>query len=101
METPVNHIEIVDGKAMITGRQVKVKMVAGMYLKAGATIEAIMEQYSLTAAEVHSALAYYYDHQVIFDEEDRQIQPMLEEAQAHSEDQLARMRENAKKLRGE
>jgi uncharacterized protein (DUF433 family) len=101
MEIPVSHIEIVDGKAMIKGRQVKVKMVAGMYLKTRATIEAIMEQYGLSAAEVHSALAYYYDHQAVFDEEDRQIQPMLEKAQEHSEDQLAKMREKAKKLRGD
>lgn len=71
METPVNHIELVDGKPVIAGRNVKVKMVAGMYLKAGASIEAIMEQYDLTAAEVHAALAYYYDNQAHFEQEAR------------------------------
>lgn len=92
MEIPVSHIEMIDGKPVIKGRQLKVKMVAGMYIKAGASIEAIMEQYNLTAAEVHAALAYYYDNQAMFEQEERAKQPLIDAAREESEKRLARMR---------
>jgi uncharacterized protein (DUF433 family) len=59
---PINHIEIVDEQPMIRGRRVKVRMIASMYVRAGAPIDEIMEQYNISAAEAHAALAYYYDH---------------------------------------
>lgn len=87
----INHIEIVDDVPLIAGRWVKVKMVANMYLKAGATIEQIMEQYDLTPAEVHAALAYYYDHQADFEAEEQRIAPLVKAAEAETAQKLARM----------
>src|SRR5687767_14822728 len=66
--TPVNHIEIIDGSAVIRGRNLKAKLVASMRVKGGASIEEVMEQYRLTRAEVHSALAYYYDNQAAIEQ---------------------------------
>ncbi len=62
---PVQHIEIIDGKACILskGRRLKAKLIAAMVVKAGASIEETMEYYDLTYAEVHAALTYYYDNQ--------------------------------------
>ncbi|MCI0551434.1 MAG: DUF433 domain-containing protein [Anaerolineae bacterium] len=45
----------------------KAEMVARMYVGTGYTIEDVMEQYNLTAAEVHAAIAYYYDNQEALD----------------------------------
>lgn len=59
----VNHIEIRDGRAYIQGTNKKAEMVARMYVGTDYEIEDVMEQYNLTAAEVHATIAYYYDNQ--------------------------------------
>ena len=65
----VNHIEIRDDTAYVAGRNVKAKMVARMVVREKASVEQVVEQYSLTPAEVHAALAYYYDNQAVLDAE--------------------------------
>jgi uncharacterized protein (DUF433 family) len=66
--TPVSHIEIRDGQARIAGRNLKVKMVISrLFHGTGASIEEVMEQYSLTRSEVHAVIAYYYDHKDAID----------------------------------
>jgi uncharacterized protein (DUF433 family) len=96
IEIPVSHVELIDGKAYITGRMLKVRVVAGMYVHAGATVEQVMEHYSLSAAEVHAALAYYYDHQEAFEAEDRALQPVLEQLASATDTQLEQMRARRK-----
>jgi uncharacterized protein (DUF433 family) len=65
---PVYHIEIRDGQARISGRNLKVKMVISRLIHGtGATIEEVMEQYNLSRAEVHAVLSYYYDHKAEID----------------------------------
>ena len=64
----VNHIVIKDGEARIAGKNhLKAEMVARMYVDGDYTIEAVMTHYGLTAAEVHGAIAYYYDNQAALD----------------------------------
>ncbi len=60
---PVQHIEIIEGKAYIVGRRLKPKLIGRFYAMGGMTIEAIMEEWNLSRAEVHAAVAYYYDNQ--------------------------------------
>ena len=68
MEQIINHIIMKDGQARISGKEhVKAEMVARMYVGTDYSIEDVMEQYKLTAAEVHAAIAYYYDNQAILD----------------------------------
>lgn len=50
------------GKPRIDGTRMKVEDVA-MYHAGGMTVEEIVEDFELTPAQVHTALAYYYDHQ--------------------------------------
>lgn len=60
-----------DGTPYVEGSRIKVEFVAAVYTTASASAEAIAEDYPpLTPGEVHSALAYYFDHK---DEIDRQI----------------------------
>jgi hypothetical protein len=42
-------------------------MIARMYVDTDYTVEEVMEQYNLSASEVHAALAYYYDNQAELD----------------------------------
>lgn len=69
------HIEIVDGaggpKARIAGHRVRVEDVAVWHERLGMSPDAIVDSVpTLTLADVHAALAYYWDHR---DEIDRQI----------------------------
>jgi uncharacterized protein (DUF433 family) len=63
----VNHIEIRDGRAYISGTNKKAEMIARMYVGTDYTVEDVMEQYNLSAAEVHAAITYYYDNQAELD----------------------------------
>ncbi len=50
------------GEACIVGTRVPVWVLAAMHRR-GDTAEEIMEAYpNLTAAQIHAALSYYYDH---------------------------------------
>ena len=61
---PIEHIEIREGQARISGRNTKVKMIISRLLYGtGATVEEVMEQYNLSRAEVLACLSYYYDYQ--------------------------------------
>jgi uncharacterized protein (DUF433 family) len=77
------HIELdEDGVAWIDGTQVKVIEVAVDKLAHGSSPEEIHFQYPhLSLAQIHAALAYYYDHQA---ELDADI-----EKRRHEADQLA------------
>ena len=70
------------GVAWITGKQVKVVEIVQDHLAYGWSAEAIHEQHpGLSLAEIHSALAFYYDHP------------------AEIENQMARLGEDLEKLR--
>jgi uncharacterized protein (DUF433 family) len=92
IEVPIAHIEIMDGTAYIKGRMLKVRMVAGMYIHAGATIEAVMAHYDLSAGQVHAALAYYYDHLDDYAAEDDAARPLIETAKAQTDARLSEIR---------
>ncbi len=47
----------------IEGRRIKVKQIALHYEHFGWPVEEITEAFRLSRAQIHAALAYYYDHQ--------------------------------------
>jgi uncharacterized protein (DUF433 family) len=51
------------GKARIAGRRISVEDIAIWYVRLGKTVDEICAEYDLSLAEVHAALAHYYDHQ--------------------------------------
>jgi uncharacterized protein (DUF433 family) len=51
-----------NGEPYIAGRHVSVEFIASLYVNHGATAEEIAQAQELTPAQVHAALAYYYDH---------------------------------------
>src|SRR5437763_1393514 len=61
------HIEIVEGpsgpKARIAGNRIRVLDVVNWYEKLGMSPDVIVHDYpTITLADVHAALAYYWDH---------------------------------------
>ena len=67
----VNYIELdAEGRAWIVGANTKVIEVVCDKIAHGSSPEEIHFQYPhLSLAQIHSALAYYYDHQAEFDAE--------------------------------
>lgn len=63
----INHIELRDEQAYIRGTNKKAEMVARMYVGTTYSIEEVMTHYDLSAAEVHAAIAYYYDNRDVLD----------------------------------
>jgi len=72
------HIEFRDdGKPIIAGTRTKVKEVVLDHIADGWDADEIHRQYPyLSLGQIHSALAYYYDHK---DEMDREIQEDVRE----------------------
>ena len=69
------HIEISDGicggKPRIAGRRISVHDIAVWHERLGLTADEIASEYALSLAEIHAALAYYFDHR---EEIDRQLE---------------------------
>lgn len=62
-------VELRDGVAYIIGTSIKVSVIVSNYVYGESSIEWITENYDLTPAQVHTALAYYYDHSAEIDEQ--------------------------------
>ena len=88
------HIEIVQGatgpKARIAGHRIRVEDVAIWHEKLGMSPDEIVDAYpTITLADVHAALAYYWDNR---DEIERQIaegRDFVEELRKHEFSPLA------------
>jgi uncharacterized protein (DUF433 family) len=72
-----NHIEIRNQEGFIRGRNLKAKMVARMRLWENHSIEDVMKHYNITPAEVHAALAFYYDNHEKLDAEYQESMKLL------------------------
>jgi uncharacterized protein (DUF433 family) len=59
--------EIADGKAIIVGTRITVRCIAGYYQMGMSADEILTTLPHLTLSQVHSALAYYFDHQEAVD----------------------------------
>jgi uncharacterized protein (DUF433 family) len=76
------HIEITPdvrgGKPRIAGTRLAVADIALLHLRLGQTVEEIAGKYDLTLADVHAAMAYYYDHR-------KEIEQSIEDDAAYAE----------------
>ena len=55
--------KIADGKPIIVGTRITVRCIAGYYQMGMSADEILTTLRHLTPSQVHSALAYYFDHQ--------------------------------------
>jgi uncharacterized protein (DUF433 family) len=54
--------EVAGGKPRITGRRITVQDVVVWHERLGISVDEIAAEHHLDLAEVHAALAYYFDH---------------------------------------
>lgn len=92
MQAPILHILIDnDGIPRTVNCHVKVHMIAQKHLIAGERVEDIANHYGISLADVYGALAYYYDNRAYFEQRERDLQPLIDEAKRYSEDLKARI----------
>lgn len=66
-------------EARIEGRRISVANIAHWYYKEGDSVEYIAQEYDLTWAQVHAALAYYHDHRPEIDQQEAATRAWAEE----------------------
>lgn len=102
IETRYPHLVVDEqGQLKIEGTRIKVRFLIELY-KAGNTPEQIQKEYDfLTLAQIHSALAYYYDHQEQVDEQIAESEAEYERLRAAVEPEQRGLREKLlKRLEG-
>lgn len=82
MQAPVIHIEIDDnGQPRTINKGVKVHILADKHLQ-GVPVIDLATHYDISLADIHAALAYYYDNRSYFDTREQAIQPLADTARA-------------------
>lgn len=77
------HIDESGARPVVTGTNIKVAQIASETEHLGMTPDDIVEAHPhLTLADVHSALAYYYDHQVSIQREWREAGGVIDSLRA-------------------
>lgn len=74
MEITINrHIELTpdvrSGKPRIAGSLITVADIIIMHLRMGQSLDLISGKYNLSIAAVYAAMAYYYDHKAVIDQQ--------------------------------
>lgn len=89
---------IAGGKPRIAGHRITVQNIAIWHERLGKHVDEIAAEYNLTLAEVHAALAYYFDHR---DEIDRSIQEGQSFAEALRQRTPSKVRQKLQELQGD
>lgn len=88
------HIEItpgiVGGKPRISGRRITVQNIAVWHERMGKSIDEIAAEHDLSFAEIHAALAYYFDHRAEVDEALKQSEAFADEQRRATPSKLHR-----------
>jgi uncharacterized protein (DUF433 family) len=97
---PINHIEVIEDPtqlyARIARRGFKVDVLVGVVIYANTPIEYVAEHHDLILAEIHAALAYYYDHKDIIDRQIEEGERLAQELGTLADEHLERIRQRAK-----
>jgi len=77
------HIEttsgIAGGKPRIAGHRITVQNIVVWHVRMGQGVDEIAHEYDLSLADIHAALAHYYDHRVEIDREIAESDAFIEE----------------------
>lgn len=96
------HIEqtpgIAGGKPRIAGHRITVQDIVIWHLRMGRSVDEICSEYGIAPADVHAALAYYFDHR---HEMDRGIKESGEYVEALRRSTPSALTGRLKDLRGE
>ncbi len=69
---------------------------AAIYIYGSSPVDWIAENYPLTHAQIHAALAYYYDHQAEIEQYWRETERLAHEVGTPASEVIARMRARAR-----
>jgi uncharacterized protein (DUF433 family) len=86
------------GKPHIIGRRITVSDIAFFHLKWGMSVAEIAAEYDLSLADVHAALAYYFDHRAEIDQRTAEDEAFAEELR---KDYPSLLQDKLRFLRGE
>jgi uncharacterized protein (DUF433 family) len=78
------------GKPRMAGRRISIGDIAIWHVRLGKTVDEICTEYDLSLAEVHAALAYYYDHQAEIDRDINEGDAFLKALRNSSPSKLAK-----------
>jgi uncharacterized protein (DUF433 family) len=96
------HIEVagnmVGGKPHVRGRRIAVQDIAIWHERLGKSADEIASEFDLTLAQVHAALAYYFDHR---EDIDRRIVEDQAFVQALRERKPSKLLQKLRSLNGE
>jgi uncharacterized protein (DUF433 family) len=88
IKTLDQHIEITPGiaggKPRVAGHRITVHNIAIWHERMGKSVDEISVEYDLTLADVHAALAYYFDHREQIDKEIDESQDFAEALRLHT-----------------
>lgn len=94
------HLEITadvrGGRPRIAGRRITVDDIAIMHFRLGLSVDEIAGKYQLAHADIHAALAYYYDHK---DDVDQRIESDDAFVEAFKRDNPSKLQEKLRALR--
>ena len=97
---PINYIEIRNGRPVIAGTGLKVAIIANMIVHHDVSIEWILENYDVTAAQIHAALSYYYDHAEELDRFVQEGDELARKIGTPSSEVIAKMRKRLEDKQG-
>jgi uncharacterized protein (DUF433 family) len=95
------HIEIIDGVARVVGTRFKVEDVAAIYVLGESPIDWMVDNYPLTRAQIHAALAYYYDHQDEIEQAWREADELIRQHATPLDKVIARLKARVQPPSGE
>src|SRR5215831_6419985 len=78
------------GKPRIAGRRISVEDISIWHVKLGKSVDEICTEFDLALADVHAALAYYYDHQAEIERDINEGDAFLKALRESSPSKLAR-----------
>ena len=84
------------GKPRVAGRRIQVADIVRMHLRLGEPLAIVAQEFDLSLAAVHGAMAYYYEHQGEMErmmaESDELVEKMRQEARSPVQEKLARLK---------
>lgn len=81
-----------DLEPVIVGRKITVHDIAGLVVLGQSSVEWVAENYDLTLAQIHAALAYYYDHQAQIDREMQEAAALAAQVGRPLDETIARLK---------
>lgn len=86
---------VAGGKPRVSGRRITVQDIAIWHERLGQSPDEIATEYDLTLAEVHAALAYYFDHRTAIDRSIRKGKGFAQALRRRTPPKIARKLKNA------